>query len=119
MTSLRGRRVEQAKSALISRRSRTRAQGSVRGQGRSAEGLPADPGQLDPGAERSALVADGAGGGAQQIANPRINDEAISAFQEKRSIDPNTTIFSPIAARRAAQGRPGQYVNSAPAIRFS
>ena len=45
-------------------------QGSVRGQGRSAEGLSADPGQPGPGAERSALVADGAGGGAQQIANP-------------------------------------------------
>ena len=36
-------------------------QGPVRRQGRSAEGLPAEPGDADPGPERSALLADGAG----------------------------------------------------------
>ena len=42
-----------------------------------------------------------------------FTDEAISAFQEKRSINPATTIFSPIAGT-VVQRRvgPGQYVNS-------
>src|SRR5207237_10334996 len=42
-----------------------------------------------------------------------LTDEAISSFQEKGSINPNTTIFSPITGtvvqRKVGQG---QYVNS-------
>jgi len=42
-----------------------------------------------------------------------FNDDAISAFQERRSIDPNTTIFSPIAGTVVQRKvGPGQYVNS-------
>jgi len=42
-----------------------------------------------------------------------FNDEAISAFQEKRSINPNTTIFSPISGTVVQRKvGPGQYVNS-------
>jgi cobalt-zinc-cadmium efflux system membrane fusion protein len=42
-----------------------------------------------------------------------LSDEAISAFQEKGSIDPNTTIFSPIAGTVVQRKiGPGQYVNS-------
>src|ERR1700686_702936 len=42
-----------------------------------------------------------------------FNEEAISAFQEKRSINPNTTIFSPLAGTVVQRKvGPGQYVNS-------
>lgn len=42
-----------------------------------------------------------------------FTDEAISAFQEKRSINPDTTIFSPIAGTVVQRKvGPGQYVNS-------
>jgi len=42
-----------------------------------------------------------------------FSDEAIKAFQEKRSINPDTTIFSPIAGTVVQRKvGPGQYVNS-------
>ena len=42
-----------------------------------------------------------------------LNDDAISAFQEKGRIDPNTTIFSPITGTVVQRKvGPGQYVNS-------
>jgi cobalt-zinc-cadmium efflux system membrane fusion protein len=42
-----------------------------------------------------------------------LTDEAISAFQEKGRIDPNTTIFSPITGTVVQRKvGPGQYVNS-------
>jgi len=42
-----------------------------------------------------------------------LTDEAISTFQEKGSINPNTTIFSPIAGTVVQRKvGPGQYVNS-------
>ena len=42
-----------------------------------------------------------------------LSDEAISAFQEKGSINPNTTIFSPITGTVVQRKvGPGQYVNS-------
>src|SRR3981189_2344162 len=42
-----------------------------------------------------------------------LADEAISAFQEKGRIDPNTTIFSPITGTVVQRKvGPGQYVNS-------
>jgi membrane fusion protein, heavy metal efflux system len=42
-----------------------------------------------------------------------LTDEAISAFQEKGSINPNTTIFSPLAGTVVQRKiGPGQYVNS-------
>ena len=42
-----------------------------------------------------------------------FTDEAISTFQEKRTIDPDTTIFSPIAGTVVQRKvGPGQYVNS-------
>jgi membrane fusion protein, heavy metal efflux system len=42
-----------------------------------------------------------------------LTDAAISAFQEKGRIDPNTTIFSPIAGTVVQRKvGPGQYVNS-------
>src|SRR3954449_3845313 len=42
-----------------------------------------------------------------------FTDEAISAFQEKGSINPNTTIFSPITGTVVQRKvGPGQYVNS-------
>jgi membrane fusion protein, heavy metal efflux system len=42
-----------------------------------------------------------------------LTDDAISAFQEKGRIDPNTTIFSPIAGTVVQRKvGPGQYVNS-------
>jgi cobalt-zinc-cadmium efflux system membrane fusion protein len=42
-----------------------------------------------------------------------FTDEAISAFQEKRSINPDTTIFSPITGTVVQRKvGPGQYVNS-------
>src|SRR4051794_18210033 len=42
-----------------------------------------------------------------------LTDEAISAFQEKGRIDPNTTIFSPIRGTVVQRKvGPGQYVNS-------
>src|SRR6202165_3617223 len=42
-----------------------------------------------------------------------FTDEAISSFQEKGSINPNTTIFSPIAGTVVQRKvGPGQYVNS-------
>jgi membrane fusion protein, heavy metal efflux system len=42
-----------------------------------------------------------------------LTDEAISNFQEKGSINPNTTIFSPIAGTVVQRKvGPGQYVNS-------
>jgi membrane fusion protein, heavy metal efflux system len=42
-----------------------------------------------------------------------FTDEAISTFQEKRSINPNTTIFSPITGTVVQRKvGPGQYVNS-------
>ena len=66
-------RDEQGEVRARSRRDPGQArQGSVRGQGGAAEGLSAEPGQPDPGAERHALVADGAGGVAQQAADPRL-----------------------------------------------
>ena len=41
-----------------------------------------------------------------------LTDEAISSFQEKGSINPNTTIFSPIAGTVVQRKiGPGQYVN--------
>ena len=46
-------------------------QGSVRRQGGPAQGLSAVPGHADPGAERSALVANRAGGRPQQAENSR------------------------------------------------
>jgi cobalt-zinc-cadmium efflux system membrane fusion protein len=42
-----------------------------------------------------------------------LSDEAIATFQEKGRIDPNTTIFSPIAGTVVQRKvGPGQYVNS-------
>ncbi len=42
-----------------------------------------------------------------------LTDEAISTFQEKGRIDPNTTIYSPIAGTVVARKvGPGQYVNA-------
>jgi len=42
-----------------------------------------------------------------------LTDEAISSFQEKGSINPNTTIFSPITGTVVQRKvGPGQYVNS-------
>jgi cobalt-zinc-cadmium efflux system membrane fusion protein len=42
-----------------------------------------------------------------------LTDEAITAFQEKGRIDPNTTIFSPITGTVVQRKiGPGQYVNS-------
>src|SRR5712675_3519382 len=42
-----------------------------------------------------------------------LTDDAISAFQEKGRIDPNTTIFSPITGTVVQRKiRPGQHVNS-------
>jgi cobalt-zinc-cadmium efflux system membrane fusion protein len=42
-----------------------------------------------------------------------FTDEAISAFQEKGRIDPNTTVFAPIAGTVVQRKvGPGQYVNS-------
>src|SRR3984893_18301343 len=42
-----------------------------------------------------------------------FTDEAISAFQEKRSLNPDTTIFSPIAGTVVQRKvGPGQYVHS-------
>ncbi len=42
-----------------------------------------------------------------------LTDEAISSFQEKGSINPNTTIFSPIAGTVVQRKvGPGQFVNS-------
>jgi cobalt-zinc-cadmium efflux system membrane fusion protein len=42
-----------------------------------------------------------------------LTDETISAFQEKGSINPNTTIFSPLAGTVVQRKiGPGQYVNS-------
>ncbi len=42
-----------------------------------------------------------------------LTDDAISAFQEKGRIDPNTTIFSPITGTVVARKvGPGQYVNA-------
>jgi cobalt-zinc-cadmium efflux system membrane fusion protein len=42
-----------------------------------------------------------------------LTDEVISAFQEKGSINPNTTIFSPLAGTVVQRKiGPGQYVNS-------
>ena len=42
-----------------------------------------------------------------------LTDDAISAFQEKGRIDPNTTIFSPIAGTVVQRKiGPGQYVNA-------
>ena len=42
-----------------------------------------------------------------------LTDEAISSFQDKGRIDPNTTIFSPIAGTVVQRKvGPGQYVNS-------
>src|SRR5712672_3239584 len=42
-----------------------------------------------------------------------FTDEAVSAFQEKGSINPNTTIFSPITGTVVQRKvGPGQYVNS-------
>ena len=42
-----------------------------------------------------------------------FTDEAISTFQEKRSLNPDTTIFSPIAGTVVQRKvGPGQYVNS-------
>src|SRR5882757_4432015 len=42
-----------------------------------------------------------------------LTDEAISTFQEKGSINPNTTIFSPITGTVVQRKiGPGQYVNS-------
>jgi len=42
-----------------------------------------------------------------------FSDEAISTFQEKRSLNPDTTIFSPIAGTVVQRKvGPGQYVNS-------
>ncbi|SDS60401.1 efflux RND transporter periplasmic adaptor subunit [Bradyrhizobium canariense] len=42
-----------------------------------------------------------------------LSDAAIAAFQEKGSIDPNTTVFSPIAGTVVQRKiGPGQYINS-------
>jgi cobalt-zinc-cadmium efflux system membrane fusion protein len=42
-----------------------------------------------------------------------FTDEAISTFQEKRSLNPDTTVFSPIAGTVVQRKvGPGQYVNS-------
>ncbi len=42
-----------------------------------------------------------------------FTDEAITAFQDKGRIDPNTTIFSPIAGTVVQRKvGPGQYVNA-------
>ena len=86
------RRHDRPEQGAVGARSRADAgqprQGPVRGQGRSAEGLPAEPGHADPGPERSALVADGAGSGAQQAAHPwpdRRGDLGLSGKGPHRS----------------------------------
>ena len=83
-------------------------QGPVRGQGRSAEGLSAGPGHPDPGAERFALVADGAGSGAQQAAHPRPDRRGDSRRSRTRAASiRRSRSFAPIARHGgAAQDRP-------------
>ena len=60
-----------------------------------------------------ALGANRAGGGAQQVANSRPDRRRDTAFQDKGRIDPETTIFSPIAGTVVQRKvGPGQYVNA-------
>ena len=88
-------------------------QGPVRRQGRSAEGLSAEPGDADPGAKRYALLANGDGSGAQQIADPRLHRRGHRDLPEKGRINPETTIFAPIGGTVVQRKiGPGQYVNS-------
>ena len=72
------------------------------------------PGHPDPGAERHALVANGAGGLAQQTdESSGFTDDDIAAFQDKGRINPETTIFAPIGGTVVQRKiGPGQYVNS-------
>jgi len=76
----------------------------------AAEGLPAEPGQSDPGAERYAS-SQTAWRRPQQTANPRIPARSHPGLSGKApSINPDTTIFSPIAGRACS-------ARSAPAVR--
>jgi len=57
--------------------------------------------------------------GAQQVRNPRIQRGGHIGLQEKRRINSNTThLLADRGHGRAAQGPPGQYVNSGAAIRL-
>ena len=88
-------------------------QGPVRRQGRSAERLPAEPGDADPGENdmRSSETAMEAARNKLRILG--LTDEDIATFQEKRRINPETTIFAPIAGTVVQRKiGPGQYVNA-------
>ena len=88
-------------------------QGSVRGQGGSAEGLSAGQATLiqaqnDLRSSQTALEA-----ARNKLRILGLTDEAISTFQEKGRINPETTIFSPIAGTVVQRKiGPGQYVNA-------
>ena len=112
--------MNKAKSALDLAQTPGQArQGPVRGQGRSAEGLSAEPGHPDPGAERSALVADGAGSGAQQTAHSRPDRRGHRRPSRKRA----ASIRRPPSSRRSpapwssARSAPANTSTPAPAIR--
>ena len=88
-------------------------QGPVRRQGRSAEGLSAGQATLiqaqnDLRSTQTALEA-----ARNKLRILGFTDEAISTFQEKGSINPETTIYSPIDGTVVQRKiGPGQYVNS-------
>ncbi len=95
-------------------------QGSVRGQGGPAEGLSTVAGHLvqaqnDMRSSQTALEA-----ARNRLRILGLTEEAIATFQEKGRIDPNTTIYSPIAGtvvqRKSA---PVNMSMPAPAIRCS
>ena len=119
------RRHDRAEQGQVGARSGAAAgqarQGSVRGQGGSAEGLSAEPGDADPGAERSALVADRAGSGAQQAADSRPDRRGDRRRFRKRA----ASIRRPPSSRRSparwcsARSAPASMSTPAPAIRCS
>ena len=88
-------------------------QGPVRGQGRSAEGLSAGQATLiqaqnDLRSTQTALEA-----ARNKLRILGLTDEDIAAFQDKGRINPETTIFAPIAGTVVQRKiGPGQYVNA-------
>ena len=100
--------LNKAKSALdLAQMQDTRAKDLFEGKAVPLKDYQQTPGDLDPGAERHALVADGAGGGAQQIANSRLHRRGHPGLSgETQHQSEHHHLLADRGHGRAAQGRP-------------
>ena len=114
--------LNKAKSALdLAQLQDKRAKDLFEGKAVPLKDYQQTPGHADPGAERPALVADRAGGRAQQAAHPRLRPTRRSRRSRKRA----ASIRTPRSSRRSqarscsARSDPANMSTPAPAIRCS